>query len=277
MKSVNVHVRKAAEEIEASLEEGSSLSSAISHCENISFPKIYRAFVEIAQKTGKLTETMKFLLSVETDKNVNKNAFLPLCIYPAFVTVVSFSLSILLYKYGEIFSLTYSAERSVFIKSTVFLSASIFICFYIIKNLFNETNMLNIINALSFLVSSGIDIKTSLEISMILAGEKHSLEKKIINAIDRIENGKNIAEAVSFLSRKDKYIFEVENTCGNLSRSLRNLMYMEKERRNEMLNRVKNLCEPVMILIVSIYILIIAKGLIIPALFDYSQILGGTL
>lgn len=275
MKSANGKVRRAAEEIERKLCEGSSFSAAISQCENIAFPKIYTSFLEIAQETGNICETMSYLEATENEKKDNKNDLKTICLYPVFVTILTFIFSIVLYRYSSFFTLSADVKKSVFIKSTVFISVSAVACFWFLKRIYLQTKKLNLLNGLSFLVSSGVDIKTSLEISISLAEEKKSLERKILSAIDELERGKNISEAISFLSSKDKYIFEIENTCGNLSRSLKTLLVLENERRNEKLKRIKNLSEPVMILIVSIYILIMAKGLVIPALFNYSGILGG--
>ncbi len=270
MTTVNTGIRKAAKEIYGKMEEGISLSSAIKSCENIQFPETFSSFFEIAQETGKITETVNFLENVEAEKNDNKNELLTISLYPVFVLILALVLSVFLYKYSYMFSLSAEISKSVFIESSLFLIFSTLICFFVIKEIFADGIMLNLINALFFLISSGTDIKTSLEITMSFAQEKRSLEKRIIHAIDEIENGKNMAEAVSFLSKNNKYIFEIENTCGNLSRSLKNILQIETQKRSRKIKRAKALCEPVMILIVSIYILIIAKGLIMPLLFNYS-------
>lgn len=271
MKSVSKKVKKAAMELHQRLEEGTQFSTAIRHCEEISFPKSYAAFLEIAQETGRLNETIEYLEQTQIRKNEIKNEFITISIYPLFIIIMSFSLSIILYKYSSCFAMTSSADNSVFIRSAVFLLTSIFLYFVIMKKIFSENILLNLINALSFLTSSGIDIKTSLEISINVVEEKRSVERNILNAIDSLERGFSVADAVSFLSKKNRYVFEIENTCGNISRSFKNLLKLENARRNETLKRVKNLCEPIMILIVSVYILIIAKGLVMPLLFDYTN------
>lgn len=271
MKNIYRPVRKAAFELTKKLEEGTSFSTAINQCESIKFPDSYSSFLEIAQETGNILETMKFLEETEIEKNTNRNEFITISLYPLFVTILSFALSILLYKYSSLFSMSSAADKSVLIKAAVFLLTSAFSFFLILKKVFDDRKMINLLHALSFLVSSGTDIKTSLEISISIAQEKNSMEKKILCAIDELERGKKMSEAFSFLSKRNKYIFEVENTCGNMARSLKNLLLMENQCRVEKMRRVKNLCEPVMIVIVSIYILILAKGLVLPLLFDYSN------
>ena len=167
MKSAKKAVRKAAEEIELYLQQGSLLSVALQKCSAIEFNSIYGAFVSCAQSGGSIKKIFTFLYLREYGLRQKKQKLIYSIIYPVFVTLVAMTGCILLMTFGKNiipnisgkFDFDLYKQNAVkgCISANLFLVACVIAFCLAIKNLFSREEYVDSFKILNFLTASGVD------------------------------------------------------------------------------------------------------------------------
>ncbi|MPN15818.1 hypothetical protein SDC9_163154 [bioreactor metagenome] len=135
-----------------------------------------------------------------------------------------------------------------------------------IGNLFRSYELQKIFYYLGFLLSSGIDILSSLE-KLQCSLSSTFFKQKILEVLNKLKSGEAISEAFGELNLIDKekiIMLEVGEEAGNIEEMLLKVADMYLQEIYEKVDKLSIYLEPVMIIIVSFMVGSIVVGLLIP-------------
>lgn len=270
-KTINKKITEGAKEIFFYLNKGSSFSNSVKNCSSIKFPKIYSSFIAVSEQTGKIKETLEFLLQQEETKIKAKKDFLSASLYPFIVMILSFAGGVVLQRFSYLFPDTSCNENS-FIYANVYLISFCSLIVYITgKSICDNTEYI-FFKAMAFLISSGIDLISSLEICILIVPQNSKWEKKIIYAIDELSSGSSIDKAFCVFGKLSAQIFEMEKNNGQMEKAFLQLSDYEEKRKKYLIKNLFTVLEPVMLIGAASYLLILVKEIVIPVLFNYENL-----
>lgn len=280
MKSAKKAVRKAAEEIELYLQQGSLLSVALQKCSAIEFNSIYGAFVSCAQSGGSIKKVFTFLYLREYGLRQKKQKLIYSIIYPVFVTLVAMTGCILLMTFGKNiipnisgkFDFDLYKQNAVkgCISANLFLVACIIAFCLAIKNLFSMEEYVDSFKILNFLTASGVDFYNALKTSLLAAKENKKLKKQIILALCDLEHGHKASKACQRFGEEFLLQIELAEQSGQADKAL-NSICESLEKKNEEWSKVfMQMTEPLSMTALAIYITLLLKTVVMPALFEYG-------
>lgn len=271
LKNISKKVNEGAKEIFDSLNRGSSFSNSIKNCSSIKFSGLYSSFIAVAEQTGLIKDTLEFLLKLEELKIKCKKDFISASIYPFFVMLLSFTGGIVLQRFSFLFPNS-QCNANVFAEADIFLIMFCAAVVYIAGKIICETTEYEFYTAMSFLVSSGIDLITSLEICISIVQGKTKWEKLILRAIDELSSGKTACKVFSRFGKKASQIFEIENNCGQLEKAFVQIKNFKDEERKYQIKNLFVILEPLMLLGAASYLFILVKEIVVPLLFNYEKL-----
>ena len=280
MKSVKSTVRAAAKEIELYLQQGSLFSVALQKCSSIEFNSLYGAFVSCAQNGASIRKIFDFLYRREYGLRQKKQKLLFSIIYPVFVTIVAMTGCILLMTFGKNiipdisgkFDFESYQKNAVqgCIAANLFLLACICLFCLAIKNLFSREEYLDAFKVLNFLTSSGLDFYNALKTSLLAAKKNKRLKNQIVLAICDLEHGHKASKACQRFGEEFLLQIELAEESGHADKAL-NSICENLEKENEEWSKVfMQMTEPLSMTILAIYITLLLKTVVMPALFEYG-------
>ncbi len=280
MKGIPVYIKKCGAEISHSLEEGISLASAFSECEIIYFDAKYVSFISCAERTGNLADTVKYLLKRYESNRKNRNEFAGNCLYPFFILLSVFVLSVFMFfnfeKIIPDFSLGFDSsgyKRNAFcgfISGNIFLFACLIIFILFANKWIKENEVLDSINAISFMVINKIDMNEVLETSMMFAKRNRELKKTLVKARNSMNTGISFSKAFEDLGYNFSVYLELSEISGNMENAFLQIQQSLEKNNKEVNKKISKFLEPVLIGILTVYILILLKTVIMPVMFSYG-------
>lgn len=280
MKGVPAYIKKCGAEIMRALEEGVSLASAFSECEIIDFDAKYVSFISCAERTGNLTDTVKYLLVRYEGNRKSRNEFAGNCLYPSFILISVFLLSVFLFfnveKIVPDFSLDFDSscyKRNAifgFVSGNIFLFACSFFFILFANKRMKENEVLDSINAISFMVTNRIDMNEALEISMLFAKRNRKLRNTLMKARNGMNTGISFSKAFEDLGYNFSVYLELSEISGNMENAFLQIQRSLEKNNKEVNKKIGKFLEPVLIGILTVYILILLKMVVMPVMFSYG-------
>ncbi len=251
-------VRRAADFLYTSLENGSLFSNALKSCRAICFNDVYISFVSIAEKNGDLKTTLTYLLQkLERDAESRKK-LAAVSVYPSFVVILSVAASIFVGLYTD------TADFPLLLK---YVSVLIFVCgllFYAIVKTLGENRLFEAFTAVDFLLSNGIELDEAVGCAIQIAGPSSKTGKVFENAKTRLSYGMDLQTAFSLSDSKMKeafYYADIGGSKDDLFGRIAAYLKSEKERKREI---CMALIEPLFIVVTGILILAILMSFFMP-------------
>mgnify|MGYP003369089729 CR=1 FL=1 len=291
--------------IHSKLLKGNSLHDSLSTID-YKFDKLFLSLIKISEDTGNLSIILKNLSSYYEEKIIINNKLKSSLMYPALLLtflIIVFNLCILYFipSYVNSFQSQLNNLSSVslfFINMCLYIKQNylfilIFtslISFCLIKNLrfrkliFNlifkipvfkknyfKNCQIKFIQAFYYMIGSGISISKSLEIMSSISSENYSKYSKYIYA--QINQGFDLCEALESSKIFDYdviSIIKVGEKSSNLVKSLENIWIDCLKKRNQSLESLSKLVEPIFILLCGIIVIIFVSVFIFP-LISYEN------
>jgi len=280
MKSVRKTVRNAAKEIDTYLQQGSLFSVALKKCSSIEFNSIYGAFVSCAENGGSIKKVFDFLYLREYGLRNKKQKLLLSITYPLFVTIIAMVGCIMLMIYGKniIPNITGNFNFDLYkknaikgcITANIFLMVCISIFTYFLRQLFSKEECVDAFKILSFLTASGVDFYNSLKTSLLATKNNKKLKEQIIFALFDLEHGYKASKACERFGEDFLLQIELAEQSGHVDKALNSICENIEKKHEEWSRVFMQMTEPVSMTILAIYLTLLLKTVVMPALFEYG-------
>lgn len=300
-KTKNKKLKESLIKINEDILKGESLYSSLKFQEKI-YPSLFIEMMFAGEQSGKLIEilnnlAMHYKEEMKLIQKIKKAFIYPFIVFITSICITSFLITNILPEFlqtlkdlgGEIPIYTkiiifvfQEAYNNTFFIIAILIFVSIGIRSKLINkikdckgvvykipyigNLFRSYELQKIFYYLGFLLSSGIDILSSLE---KLQGSLSSpfFKGKILEVLNKLKSGESISEAFGELNLIDKekiIMLEVGEEAGNIEEMLLKIADMYLQEIYEKVDKLSIYLEPVMIIIVSFMVGSIVAGLLIP-------------
>jgi Type II secretory pathway, component PulF len=280
MAGVPEKVREGAAEIECRLEAGTSFALALSQCKSIFFSEVYQSFMYAAQETGNITQSISFLLEREERTARQRTTIVSVCVYPLFVVIAAFVGSILFITFGSKLAPSVVGEfdmasykehaRSGCVVANVFLLVCVFCGSLLLKKIARGDEKRSVFESLSFLTQAGVDLYHSLEITLTVARKSPKWERILLSVMEELKKGISPVKAFVCFGAESELCISVAEQCGNICGAFKKLAYAAEEKEKRFAKQCMNLAEPVAMMVVAVYLILLLKSSIMPVLFGYG-------
>lgn len=290
-KNIPEIVKRASNEIFSKLEEGKSFSSAITECVAITFPDYYRAFVLIAEETGNIAQTMKWLEKTILVKRKIKEQASVAVAYPILIIFLTafcgFGVAMFLPRLIP----SLSAENSETLRADVLKSCiegATFLVFvatliiFAIRKIMNQSPELRLMTSLSFLTESSVPLESALSCAVSSSPVDMPLNRAIIEIKKSLSGGeepssafyKNLSDEGFVLAAKIVSMYLSLSEAGGFSSAFSKTAKFLSDREEKRRNIFLSMMQPLMISVAAVFVMIVLKNLIVPMMFGFS---GGSL
>lgn len=308
--STNEKIKSVLSEVKEEVNEGRSLGRAMSAHPKV-FDHIFVNMVEAGEASGTLTMVLLKLADLKEAQVRLKNKVISGMMYPVLMMVVGVVLVIGLFGFviPKIAEVIVNMNRPIPIYTKIILSASDFLIAYwwlifgtafisiysflryiktpkgIVKwhtfkleaPLFGEmtrmVTMTRFASTMSTLLSSGVPILTAMNITKNLM-DNLIIEKAVDSARANITEGQSIAEPLRKSGEFPPlmiHMIAIGERTGELPQMLTNVAETYEEQFNATVERMTALLEPVMIIVMGVFVLGVVLAVFIP-LMDVSNI-----
>lgn len=300
-KTKNKKLKESLIKINEDILKGESLYSSFKFQQNI-YPSLFIEMIFAGEQSGKLVEilnnlAMHYKEEMKLIQKIKKAFIYPFVVFITSICITSFLITNILPEFlqtlkdlgGEIPTYTkiiifvfQEAYNNTFFIIVILIFASIGIRSKLINkikdckgvlykipyigNLFRNYELQKIFYYLGFLLSSGIDILSSLE-KLQCSLSSTFFKEKILGVLNKLKSGESISEAFGELNLIDKekiIMLEVGEESGNIEEMLLKVADMYLQESYEKVDKLSIYLEPVMIIIVSFMVGSIVIGLLIP-------------
>lgn len=283
---------------------GSSFARALEEYSEI-FPEYYINMVSASEVSGTLDVVLKRLADYLESQDVMQSKVKVSMVYPVFMIftgfiVMSFLFSFVIPKIISIFKNTQASlpfitviliKISDFFKNFWwFIAGIIFVMIYLFKwlmsskrvfidkllfrlpgNIFNSLYYSRFTRTLGFLLTSGLPVLKSLEMSGKATGNKF-LEERIQEAQRRVAEGARLSSSLEGLSPFLIQLISTGEKSGRLSEILTKAGDTYEEEFSRSLQKFVSLLEPSMILIMGVIVGFIVLAILLP-IFQLNQLI----
>lgn len=242
---------------------GSSFSNSLRKCPYVIFDDIYISFINFAEKTGMLCETIEFLNKRCERKKENLFKIIEVGIYPILVIFISAIGSLYLY-YSKLFDVSNNIFIYLFI--LIFFSMAIF---WGLKSTICENKLYEAFLAVSFLIKSGVCLYDAVGCGAQVFGVTSKNGIDFLKAREKLLLGMDLEKAFSLGPKYSDAFFFAERSGGKadiFEKIAKNIgEYDEKKRRI-----CFSLMEPIFMLLTGIFLIILISNIFLPYISEYS-------
>lgn len=198
-------IKNAATYLKNQLLQGNRFSNVLRTCSELNFDRTFISFVELAERSGKLTETLTFLKKRSQRQDKILQTVYEAAVYPVFVLILSVFISAFLCWLSkcclgsELFNLE---VRASFIQAFFFLIVFCFFMFLLLKNQLGDNRLYEAFLSTGFLIKSGVNAATAVGLGAGILGLESRLGQVFINARLRMEYGMELERAF-FAHKRD--------------------------------------------------------------------------
>lgn len=276
----NDKVCKSADFIKTELEKGNMPAAAFRLCPFICFDEIFVSFMNVAEKSGNLRETVLFLLEKYRRRKNCCEKLLAASVYPVFVIFLSFAVCALLWNYGKTMlgEEKFNTEMKIMLlKSLFFLLLFTVSVFLILRNRLGEDRLYESFLAAGFLIKSGVNAATAIGLAATLAGGNTKIREMFLAAKVRMEYGMDLVRAFSAEAEERKllkgsvldalYFAEKSGGKNDIFERLAEHFFSEDEKRKKMWLQ---LSEPIFIAGTGIFLILLIGNFLIPVMSEMN-------
>ncbi len=276
MKEVDGKLRKVTSFIHEKLLQGISVSEAFLQCEILSVPQWYGGVLFAAEKSGSLHKAFSFLHETEKNRALSREKIISALAYPLFVMLLALSGTLFLVLTAPLYfplasvDSFYSESFLSIVQALLFFIPSVFaLCFWVFHT-FSVDELFLSCNIILFLLSEKLSLLEALEYALCVCRNGSSVQKKLSNSLELLKEGFSAASSLENLHPAIGMYLRVAEETGRVDLAfahLQNALSSAKKRKQEF---CLSLLEPLLILIVGLYIAILIKEIFLPVLFAWN-------
>lgn len=276
----NDKVRKSSDFIKAELEKGNMLTAAFRLCPFICFDEVFVSFMNVAEKSGNLRETVLFLLKKYRRRKDCYEKLISASVYPLFVIFLSFAVCAFLWNYGKsmLGEEKFNSEMKIMLlKSLFFLLFFTVSVFQLLRNRLGENSVYESFLAAGFLIKSGVNAAVAIGLAATIAGGNIKIREMFLAAKVRMEYGMDIVRAFSAEAEERRllkgsvldalYFAEKSGGKNDIFERLAQHFFAEDEKRKKMWLQ---LSEPVFIAGTGIFLILLIGNFLMPVMSEMN-------
>ncbi len=272
------YISLSAQYILQEMNKGETFSSSISNNPYFSMAPKYTALFYSEERSGSIIKSLNYVISNEKRKNDSSGIFLKAAVYPCLIVIICILSSILLYQFESSFMNVVS--KKVVMKgiaySAIFLIMSISIFVACSCILLRESKAFLFLLSFSFYLEAGFDTCSSLLCCSMQFEAGSRVRNKIYLCNELLQHGKKFNEAINVLNFLDEsFIMRTEyvEETGKIGEAIEGEIHRVKKKSDRLREFYLCLCEPVMIIITGIYLLIIIQFSVLPILTSFGGLM----
>lgn len=299
----NKYLKAILDDINAKIRDGKSLSESLESYPKL-FPGLYSSTIRTGEASGNLNETLKRLTTFLEKGEEFKESIKSALIYPLFILVVSFLTIFVLLMFvvprlismfedmGQVLPLPTRIliGFSGFVRSHGWiLAAAVFVVVFFLRRFFSspqgkvifdqiklkiiivgnlvlKTEISRLMRTLSLLLSSGVPITSSLEISNSVV-ENQVLKKEVQKFKESISSGNNFSDSLKsspFFPEFVTNIVAVGEETGRLDQALLRIANDYEKEVERILSALTKMLEPAIILVMGLVVGFIVLSMLLP-------------
>ncbi|MFD3157410.1 type II secretion system F family protein [Haloimpatiens sp. FM7330] len=283
----NQRLKESVNTIKEELQQGKSLYESMSGFKDI-FPVFLTTMVKVGEESGNLEGVFKKLHRYYYYKYEIKKKLVSSLIYPIFVFITTICMTVFLImkvvpaftesimSMGVKLPLITVIFMKIFNKSFLVLFPIILILILfllksnknlqiidkikfkmpIVRTLFYKKEEIKYVQSLSILLNSGVNITKSLDI-IIKTTDNYLLKNKYSSMLEKINKGMGIADSIKEIEIFQPFVVSMiasGEVSGKLDSALKKIETIIKNDFKDVLERVLRLIEPIMIILVSVFV-----------------------
>lgn len=245
--------------------KGTTLSNSLRKCPYISFDDIYISFINFAERSGQLKETITFLKGrCERRKETERKLF-EAGIYPSVVVCLAGVGCLYLY-----FSNLLNIGNKIFIYLGILFLVCICV-FLCLKKILGENKLYESFLAISFLLNAGINLYDAVDCGAQIVGITTKNGLKFQKAKEKLLLGMDLENSFSLGQKYSDAFFFADKGGGksDVFEKLAKWLGDNDERRRIL---CISLLEPLFILITGVFLIILVANVFVPYISDLSFI-----
>lgn len=286
---------------------GTSLADSLKN-EDV-FPKFVENMIKVGEKSSNLKDVLKDLSDFYFDKQIFRKKLHSTIAYPIIllivtIVIINFVVLNILPNFIDIFknagvdiplitkvlisSALFIKKHILIILSLVIILAAVLLIYckrekgkYLLETIllkskfYRDIQVQNFVNMLSFLLSAGVVMTEALEIVMNSSANLH-VKEEVRESITQLYGGVNLSDSLNnskFFDNITLSILKVGEKSSSIDRVLKSLKkYYEKKIEIDS-KRFLSLVEPVIILLLSVFVGFVVFSIAIP-MFDITNYIG---
>lgn len=264
------------EELIHSLEKGNSFSEALEINKGIHFDDTYSFFIQFAEKSGNLGDSISYLKNRCERKEETINKLIEAIIYPVFVVLLAVCCIIFLGFYSSSLGSNEIITGQGMFSFESMGKGFIFLLFYslggawFIRRNLGEDKLYEAFLAAAFLVKNGESFGSAIETARNILGQDSAEGKIFEGAQEKLEYGFELKNAFNFENNRKSEVLEeafffAENTGGEeeIFEKVAEKLRLDGDRRRKICLK---LIEPMFIAGTGIFLLIFLMNTVLPLL-----------
>lgn len=276
-KRINKDVRKAAQYVLQEMSSGEFFSSSVSKNPYLTVPSKYITLFYSEEKTGSIRNTLNFVVANEQNKKEISGHIIQSAVYPLLILCVSIFGTLLLYRFRSSF---FPDSSQVFMSGIAVSLCFIFTCIslfgFLTYQIFKDTDTYVFLLILGFFLESGFDTFTSMLSTAMQFYSGSKTRTSILQCVEQLSSGMKLGEAIeslSFLDNNSLLKTDFLQDTGTIVTLVKNEFLREKKRQEQKRAVFLSLCEPVMIMCIGIYLLLLIQWTVLPMMISFGGLL----
>ncbi len=277
-------VRKTCAEIRAELDFGEKFSSALSSCTKISFGESYIAFVAAAEISGNLSETLGYLLRNIREQCESFEKFVVAAVYPFVVSLLAalVSFGAINLMQGILCSRQTSSQAFfAWILGGLFMIFCLCVFVFALRKIIEPDACAVFFKSIAFLAEHGIPLVAAIDCSLQLIEKKSALCSAVLEIKGGILNGEKVSDVFGTCLENAGFKYHsmilssnlaLAESSGNASAFSKTAASLEK-RREKVRQVFFSLEQPLLMTVISVYLVIVLKNTVIPILTGFGGVL----
>lgn len=242
---------------------GTTFANGLKKCPYINFDNIYIAFINYAERTGQINETISFLNKRCIRKKENKYKLFQASLYP-FLVIFLATMGSTFLAVKQYFNFCY--DTFIYLGLLVFFS---FIVFLGIKKTLGENKIYEAFLGIGFLLRAGISLYDAVGCGAQIVGVSSKEGIKFQIARDKLLLGMDIEKAFSLGKKYENAFFYANKTGGKIDvfEKLADWIFIADEKKRKI---CFSLIEPIFILITGMFLMLIVSNVFLPYISNFN-------
>lgn len=262
-------VKSTGKEICSSLEDGSSLSDSFAKCRSLRFPAFYCGLISAMEESGSVSEAFSFLREDAETSVKHGESVMAALVYPLFVILLAFASSLALCRFSSLFVMHESVNPlSGIIKGAVFLFVASALTLSFVFYCLSRNECLEACRVIHFLLLHGVPLARALKNAILLCRDGSPVQKILAQSLLDLQSGEELSKALKPLHTCASMYMQFSQRTGNIASAFLHLSNLLKSEQKKKETVCLSLLQPLLIVTVAVYIIILLKEIVIPVLFS---------
>ncbi len=256
------------------IQKGYSFTTSLFLCSQLNLSNNSAKLLQAAEQSACIKEVLDFICLQHEQKIKTHKDIQNIIAYPILIVLLTIFGTALLIHYRDLFLTNLSLDNifKIVAQAIVILMMLLCILAMYVYFSFKENTGYTLFYSLGFLQQSGFTFSKSLELCL----ECNSKNAALYCAYRKISKGEEISRAfreAKLADDKNALLLELSEQSGTVGLACSQIAHILLTKYEERKRRCIQLLEPLLLLIVGVYLIILMNGIVVPYISDFGGVL----